>query len=200
MLGRGSGTSALADAGSLGGSQAGARVAYRLNGNASAPIALAARLSSPLRRRGVEAAIGVEAQPVAALPIRFVAERRFRVSGEGRSAFALFAHGGVYNRQISGDFRLDAYAQAGLVGARRRDAFVDAAATLVRPLGSELAVGAGVWAAAQPGLSRLDVGPRLTRVFAVGDASARVSLDYRFRVGGAAAPGSGLTLTIGSSF
>lgn len=204
MLARGGSEAAVANSGLLGGSQAGARVLFRVNDDVARPLSLSMRVSSPLRRAGVEAAAGVEWQPLAGVPVRVLAERRQRLSGEGRSAFALLAHGGVSDRPIMEGFRLDAYAQAGVVGARRRDLFADAGATLTRPLNpdrmSGLAVGAGVWGGMQPGASRLDIGPRLTTTLAVPSGRARVSVDWRFRVAGASAPASGLSLTVGTDF
>lgn len=197
-------TSLATGSGLLGGSQAGARLLYRVNDDASAPVSLSTRVSSPLRRRGLEAAVGVEWQPVAGLPVRMLAERRERIDGEGRSAFALLAHGGVGDRPVAEGVTLEAYAQAGVVGARRRDLFVDGAVTLVRPIvkfaSDDVSFGAGVWGGAQPGAARLDVGPRLTTTVALGGTRARLSLDYRFRVAGRAAPGSGASLTIGTGF
>lgn len=202
MLARGGGTAAVATNGLVGGSQAGARLLYRVAGDPARPLSLSTRLSGPLRRSDAEAALGVEWQPVAGLPVRFLAERRQRVSGEGRSAFALLAHGGLSDRPVAGGLRLDAYAQAGVVGVRRRDLFADGGVTLVRPLGLDgtagVALGAGVWGGAQPGAYRLDVGPRLTAT--LGSARARVSLDWRLRVAGGAAPSSGPSLTIGTDF
>ena len=200
MLARDARVAAVASNGVLGGDQAGARVLYRLNREAGAPLSLSARVSSPLRHAGAEAAIGVEWQPVAGVPVRLLAERRQRVSGDGRSAWAVLAHGGVSDQRVAGELRLDAYAQAGVVGARARDPFVDGGATLVRPLNVEilgdLAVGAGAWGGAQPGAARLDVGPRVTTRI----GRARVSLDWRFRVAGGAAPASGPSLTVGTDF
>jgi hypothetical protein len=146
--GDGAGTLAAGD-GLLGGSQVGTRILYRLAGEASAPLSLSARLSSPMRRNGAEAAVGVEWQPVAGVPVRVLAERRQRVAGTGRSAFAVLAHGGLSDLPVAAGFRLDAYAQAGVVGARRRDLFADGGATLVRSLGPAPdgpALGIGAWA------------------------------------------------------
>lgn len=197
----GDGTGSLASGTALlGGSQAGARLLYRVTDDVAAPVSLSARLSSPLRRRGAEAALGVEWQPITRLPVRVLAERRQRVSGDGRSAFALLAHGGISERPVGREFRLDGYAQAGMVGARSRDLFADGAVTLVRPLASGLAVGAGAWGGAQPGAARLDIGPRLTTTFAAAGGRARVSLDWRFRVAGDASPASGPSLTVGAGF
>lgn len=201
---RGDGAGALAAGDALlGGSQVGARWLYRVAGDAGAPLSLSARLSSPLRRSGAEAAVGVEWQPLARVPVRVLAERRARVSGTGRSAFALLAHGGVSELAVASGFRLDAYAQAGVVGARRRDLFADGGATLVRPLrpgGDGLAAGVGVWGGVQPGVARLDVGPRLATTFSAGGLRSRVSLDWRFRVAGDAAPASGPALTVAAGF
>lgn len=199
VLARGGSEAATATNGLLGGSQAGARVLFRLNDAVARPLSLSARLSTPLRRDGAEAAVGVEWQPLAGVPIRLLAERRQRLTGEGRSAFALLVHGGVSDRPIAAGLRLDAYAQAGGVGASRRDLFADGGATLVRPLGSGLAIGAGAWAGAQPGATRLDIGPRITAALP-GATLARVSLDWRFRVAGGAAPSSGPSLTISTGF
>lgn len=204
LLARGGDEAAVANNGVLGGSQAGARVLFRVNADVARPLSLSIRVSSPLRRDGVEAAAGVEWQPIARVPVRVLAERRQRVSGTGRSAFALLAHGGVSELSVAAGFRLQAYAQAGVVGTRSRDLFADAGATLVRPLDADrtggLAAGAGIWGGAQPGASRLDIGPRVTTTFAAGLGRARVSLDWRFRVAGASAPASGPSLTVGTDF
>lgn len=202
LLARGGDEAVIANTGLLGGSQAGARILFRVNEDAGRPLSLSARVSSPLRRDGVEAAAGVEWQPFAGVPVRILAERRQRVSGEGRSAFALLAHGGVSDLAVAAGFRLDAYAQAGVVGARSRDLFADGSVTIARPLNADrsggIAVGAGVWGGVQPGASRLDVGPRITTTLAQG--RARVSLDWRFRVAGSSAPESGPSLTLGTDF
>lgn len=205
MLARGGGeASAVAGNGLLGGSQTGARILFRVNEDVARPLSLTVRASSPLRRDGVEAAAGIEWQPFAGIPVRVLAERRQRLSGEGRSAFALLAHGGVSERPVAAGLWLDAYAQAGVVGVRGRDVFADAGATLVHPLNSDrpdgLSIGAGAWGGVQPGASRLDVGPRLTTTLAAAGGRARVSLDWRFRVAGASAPASGPSLTVGTDF
>lgn len=204
MLARGGDDASIPSSGLLGGSQAGARVMFRINDDVARPLSLSVRVSSPLRRTGVEAAAGVEWQPLAGVPVRVLAERRQRLIGEGRSAFALLAHGGLSGRPVMAGIRLDAYAQAGIVGARSRDLFADASATLTRPLNpdrtSGLAVGAGAWGGMQPGASRLDIGPRMTTTLAVPSGRARVSVDWRFRVAGASAPASGPSLTLETDF
>lgn len=189
----------LASAGTLGASQAGARLTYRVAGPPTEGVSLTARLTSPARSlSGTEAALGVEWQPSRRLPLRIAAERRQAVGSDGRSAFALLAHGGLGDLPVAAGFRLDAYGQAGIVGARARDLFADGAARLTRPLDRKkrLAVGAGAWAAAQPGVSRVDVGPTATLRL----PGASLSLDWRARVSGNARPASGPALTLSTGF
>lgn len=200
MLARRGDGVAVANDGVLGASQAGARMLYRVNDAPAVPLSLSARWSSPLQSAGVEAAVGAEWQPVARLPVRLLAERRQRVSGNGRSAWALLAHGGVGDVPVAAGFTLDAYAQAGVVGARRRDLFADGGATLVRPVTGSVAAGVGMWGGVQPGAARIDVGPRLTTVIDAAGGRARVSIDWRFGVVGDAAPASGPSLTIATGF
>ena len=92
---------------------------------------------------------------------------------------------------------LDSYLQSGLVGVRSRDWFVDGSATLTRPVWRNISAGLGMWGGAQPGLSRLDVGPRAS--MRVG-RSMRVHLDYRAKLLGNAQPGSGPVVTIAGDF
>jgi hypothetical protein len=194
----GGGGAALAHSGSLGGSQFGARVSYRLNGDATRPLAASVRVTGPLRAGAAEAAVGLDWRPSARLPIHLVAERRQALGAEGRSAFAVGAHGGV-ERDVAG-LRVEAYAQAGLVGLRARDPFVDAAARASLPAG-RLRVGAGLWGAAQPGAARLDVGPQASVTLpSLGGRSMTLQADWRLRAAGDAAPGSGPSLTLSTAF
>ena len=137
-------------------------------------------------------------QPLTRIPVALTAERRQSFGRDaGRSAFALFAEGGVYDRPIVAGFNLDAYLQGGVVGMRDRAWFADGSATLTRPLWRQFSGGFGIWGGVQPGLSRLDAGPRLT--MRIG-RSMRVHADYRQRVAGSAAPGSGPVMTIAADF
>lgn len=192
------GPDSLAAGGTLGGSQAGARLTY----NVTRWLAASLRTSSPVGvgvASGGEVAAGIRVQPVPSLPIAFTAERRQAV-GRGstaRSDFALFAEGGLYQRPILWGFNLDAYAQGGVVGIRDRDLFADGGMTLTRPLFGRFSAGLGVWGGAQPGLYRVDAGPRLSmRV----RKAMSVHLDWRQRMAGNAAPGSGPALTLGADF
>ena len=190
------GPSSLATGGTLGGSQAGARLTYHV----SPLLALSLRSSSPVGgARGGEVAAGVRVTPLRSIPVSLTAERRQAIGklGGGRSAFALFLEGGVYQRPIAWGFDLDAYAQGGVVGIRSRDLFADGGFTLTRPLFGRYSAGFGMWGGVQPGLYRVDVGPRVSmRV----RGNMRVHLDYRQRLAGNAEPGSGPALTLAADF
>ncbi|MBV9929862.1 MAG: hypothetical protein JO013_02830 [Alphaproteobacteria bacterium] len=189
------GARSLAPGGSLGGSQAGVRATYRPGGRAS-PLALSLRFSTPLgQAAGAEVAAGVDLQPMSRLAIHLLVERRQKLGRDARSAFGVTLYGGGEARL--GPLRVDGYAQAGIVGARRRDAFADGAARVALPLGA-LRIGGGAWAAAQPGLSRLDVGPHAA--LQLRPLALSVSADWRFRVAGHARPGSGPAFTLAGGF
>ena len=189
------GTGSLASGGSLGASQAGARLSY----NFTRQIAATLRSTSEVGRRGGELAAGVRIQPVRGIPLWFDAERRQRIGryGGGRSAFALFFEGGVYDRPMPLHFFLDTYLQGGVVGFRSRDGFVDGGLTLTRPVYKNFSAGLGVWGGAQPGVYRVDAGPRVTmRV----RNNLRVHFDWRQRLAGNAIPGSGPAVTLAGDF
>ena len=188
-------STSLATGGTLGGSQAGARLTYRFN------EALAATLrstSSAGGARGAEVAAGIRWQPFRSIPVALTAERRQRLGRYGgRSAFALFAEGGLYHRVLFKKISLDGYIQGGVVGMRRRDLFVDGGATLTRPVWRNFSAGIGMWGAAQPGLYRLDFGPRLSMDVRRG---IKIHVDYRRRLIGNAAPASGPAVTLAADF
>ena len=201
VFAREGGTPGLAGGGQLGGSQAGLRLDYRLTDT----LALTGRASAPLEtRRGAEAAIGLSWRPRPELPLTIIAERRIGLDRGGRDAFALMAAGGVGPVLLPEKFQLESYAQAGIVGAHRRDGFVDGAATLLRPVkkGDHVAamVGVGLWGAAQPDVTRLDIGPRLKLRLGEGNTALGIALDWRLRIAGNAHPDSGLAVTLDGSF
>lgn len=188
----------LAPAGTLGGSQVGGRLSYRL-GAVAAPLAVSGRFYSPTRDLDeAEAALGIEWQPSRAVPVRLLAERRQALGEDGRSAFALMAYGGVSDQPV-GPLRLESYAQAGIVGLRSRDLFADGSVRLLAPIAAapELSAGAGLWGAAQPGVSRLDAGPALSLRIA---PNLRAVAEWRLRIAGEAEPDSGPALTLGADF
>ena len=196
MMRRDPGLPSLATNGQLGGSQAGARLLWRFDRRLAASL----RSSAPIGavQRNAEFAAGVRWQPVARIPVAITAERRQSFGRDkGPSAFALFAEGGVYDRPILAGFNLDAYLQAGVVRVRNHAAFVDGFATLTRPLWRQFRGGFGVWGGAQPGLARFDAGPRVSMRLG---RSMRVHVDYRQRLLGRAAPGSGPVVTLAGDF
>lgn len=201
--GSGNAPEGIAAGGQLGGSQAGMRLAYgfgdrgRLRAYGRATMAV----RTPEQR---ELAFGAAFAPFPRLPVDVAVERRVAIGRDGRSALAAMVVGGVGDIVLPAGFRLEAYAQAGLVGARRRDGFADGAVVVDRRLGADerapVRLGALAAGAIQPGASRVDVGPRLTlRLPDVGKGS-RIALDWRQRVAGDARPESGIALTLASDF
>jgi hypothetical protein len=201
---RETGDLAPAGAAQLGGSQAGARLAWQVDGSGRIPLAIVVRGYAPLRtRRGAEAAVGIESEPIAALPLRISVERRIRVTSEGRNAWSAYAAGGLYRELLPGVVG-DAYAQAGIVGAHKRDGFVDGALRVGRrwPIARSggMIVGAGIWGGAQPHANRVDIGPRVALVLPVEAATVTIGVEYRARIAGNARPGSGMALTLATDF
>jgi hypothetical protein len=186
--------STLASGGTLGGSQAGARLTYAFDRGLAAQL----RTTSPVGGgRGVEVALGARYQPLRSIPVWINAERRQSIGDYGRSDFAVFAEGGLYQRPLPWNFSLDAYLQGGLVGIGDRDLFVDGGFTMTRPLFRNYSLGFGAWGGAQPGLFRVDAGPRLSMKVR---NNIRVHADWRQRLAGRADPGSGPALTLAADF
>jgi hypothetical protein len=189
------GPQSLSTGGTLGGSQAGARLNY----NFTRGIAATFRTTSQVGRRGGEVAAGMRIQPLGGIPLWVTAERRQRVGkyGGGRSAFALFLEGGVYQRPMPWQLSLDAYLEGGVVGFHLRDRFIDGGLTVTRPVYKQFSAGLGLWGGAQPGVYRVDAGPRVSmRV----RNNVRVHVDWRQRLAGNAAPGSGPAVTLAGDF
>ena len=194
MMRNRAGTDSLASGGQLGASQAGARVMWNFTPNLAASVRASAPINS---QRGAEGAVGVRYQPCADLPVAVTLERRHRFRLYGRNAFAAFVEGGVYGRSMPWNSTLDGYFQAGVVDFNNPDWFVDGQAAVSRPIWRNLSAGLGVWGGAQPGLYRLDVGPRLS--LKVGNR-VRAHVDYRYMVTGNAQPGSGTVVTLAGDF
>lgn len=194
----------VASAGALGGSQAGLRLTWRPTGRLGVHLRASTALMPQGRggqaMAGGEAALGASWQPIGGLPIRLLGERRQRMGsalGGGRNAFVLMAEGGVYDRPLPYGIRLDGYGQAGVLGARSRDLFADGGLTATTGFMPRFAIGGGIWGGTQPGLYRLDAGPRLSYQL---HPRMKVHLDYRFRAIGNADPVSGPALTLSGGF
>ena len=188
------GPDSLAGGGTLGGSEAGSRLMWRF----TPKLATTIRASAPINsQRGAEAAVGLRYQPFDRWPVAVTFERRHGFRDYGRSAFALFAEGGVYGRPMPWQATLDGYFQAGVVDFNNPDWFIDGQAAVTRPVWRNLSAGLGVWGAAQPGLNRFDVGPRTSLRLGRG---IRAHVDYRLNVAGNARPGSGTVVTLAADF
>jgi hypothetical protein len=193
----------LASGGALGGSQAAARITYQLNGDGPVRTAAVARFYTPLHVKGAEAALGFDWHPLSRVPLRLSVERRIALDDAGCNAWSAYAAGGFYTEVLRRALVADGYAQAGVVGAHRGDLFVDGALRAGHRIAlgkSALTIGGGLWGAAQPGVSRLDAGPRAALVLPVATHSISAALEGRFRIAGRASPGSGVALTLGVDF
>ncbi len=197
---RGSGAAGGVATPQLGGSQVGARLAFRLD--QSGRVAAVARVAAALRARQQEAAAGVEWQPTR-LPLRLVAEQRIGIAGI-RGGPALGLVGGVGALPLGYDLRVDGYAQAGVVARDRADGYVDGALVIARAVrvaeATRIELGIGAWGAAQRGASRLDLGPSATLVLPLEWRAFRIGVQWRERVAGNARPGSGAVLSLGTDF
>ncbi len=194
-----------------GASQVGARLAYRLAPSSRRDPQAYLRGYRALVRHGEnEGAIGVSARPVGAIPVRLAAEMRLTNTRFGTDPRpAILAHTELPPQDLPARFRLEAYGGAGYVGGKGSTAFVDGQASITRELvelggpgenRARLSLGAGAWAGAQRDAHRVDLGPTMRIDLTVGRVPARLSVDWRERVGGDAAPDSGLAATLSTRF
>ncbi len=192
---------------SYGASQLGAVVRYRLVPQSAHRPALHLRGSAALDgSREREVAFGFSLRPITALPVVIAAEARINMQpGATRARPAAFAYTELPPIALPFGARAEIYGQGGYVGGNFASAFADGQLRVdhrLLPHGrGVLRVGAGAWAGAQRGASRIDVGPTATIGLPVGGtASARLGLDWRFRVAGNAAPASGPAMTLSAGF
>lgn len=192
----------IATVGRLGGSQAGLRIDYALAPGSTVRPAVYARVTSALERPAApEGAIGLAAQPFPALPISFAVERRVRLGEGARNAMAVLAVGGFGPTRIAPGIEAEAYAQAGMVGLHRRDAFIDGKFSLFSSLAdTPLRIGAAISGGAQPGVERIDIGPEIQLRLPLPRTAARLAVEWRERIAGKAAPSSGLAVTLAADF
>ena len=171
----------------LGGSQAGARIAYAIDG--ARRVAVYARASTAVDAREREAAVGVDWRPTR-LPVHVVAERRIGIEGV-RSGTAIGAVGGIGPTRIVGPVRAEGYAQGGVIFRNGREGYADGSLRLTASAARRIDFGVGAWGGAQRGAARLDVGPTLGITVPVARHALRLSADWRRRVAGDARPRSG---------
>lgn len=192
--------------GAYGASQAGMVMRYRLAPSSPLRPALYLRASTGFHYpRGEELAAGIALRPVPRIPLAAMAEARVTRTPTGnivRPALAVVSE--LPPVALPFAFRGEVYGQAGWVGGKDHTPFIDGQARIERPLAHvgkvELRVGAGAWGGAQRGTGRLDVGPTATLDVPLGPVGSRLSADYRFRLVGNAAPGSGPAVTLSAGF
>ena len=204
--------SKLAPAGGLltpsyGASQAGAVLRYRLApGSALRPAAYLRATAALNGSNEREAALGLSLRPIARVPLSVQGEARFTSTPGGNVVRpAVFAVTELPPFALPLGLRGEAYGQAGYVGGKFATGFADGQLRVDRRLlglgKAELRLGGGTWGGIQKGASRLDAGPSLTIGQPLGGpASMRLAADWRFRVAGKAAPGSGPAVTLSAGF
>lgn len=194
-----------------GASQLGAKLIYRLAPRSTHDSQAYLRVYRALVDDGEnELAVGASVRPMDKLPIRLSAEiRATRRADSTELRPAAIATTEIVPQRLPAGFSLEAYGGAGYVGGRDATAFADGQVTAMREVISfdgptdgrvRFSVGAGTWGGTQRDASRLDVGPTARLDMRVGTVPARLSVDWRERVAGDAAPGSGLTATLSTRF
>jgi hypothetical protein len=192
---------------SYGASQMAAVVRFRLAPESAHRPAAYLRASAALNgSREREAALGLSARPIAAVPVVAAVEARVNDQPSAtsvRPAALVYTEAPPFALPLGA--RGEFYGQAGYVGGNFATFFADGQVRVDRRvlrLGrGELRAGGGAWGGAQKGAARLDIGPSATLGVALGGSgAARVALDWRFRVAGNAAPASGPALTLSAGF
>jgi hypothetical protein len=183
----------------LGGGQAGASLAFVPDPLARRPIAAVARVVAAvdpvggLDRQSAQAALGVR---LGLLPGLSVTAERLQPLAGGRGQFTLrLAGGGRVGR-------FDGYGEAGVL--ERGDIYAGGQATARVLNVGPATLAAGAWGSVQTGATqagtstvwRVDVGPQVM----VPVGRLRLAADWRQRVAGNAAPGSGPVLTVSAGF
>lgn len=189
-----------------GASQAGAVLRYDLApGSRHRPAAYARVVSALAGSRDGDVAAGLAARPLPPVPLTAHVEVRLSRSAGGTALRpAAFVAAGFDEAPLPLGMLGRGYAQAGYVGGRGATAFADgslvAGRRLLRRGDTVLEAGAGLWAGAQRGAARLDVGPSAGLRFPLGGGTGRIAVDYRLRAAGNAAPASGVALTLSAGF
>jgi hypothetical protein len=189
-----------------GGSQAGAMVRYRFADQSGSDPFAYARVSRALVAGGeTEAAAGIGARPITGLPLTVQGELRV-TDAQTRVLVrpVVLAVTELPVMRITDRIEAEAYVQAGFIGGEYATGFADGQARIDRRMarigGAEFRLGAGAWGGAQEGVARLDVGPTASVKFDLGKVPVRLSVDYRTRVVGDAAPDTGVAVTIVGGF
>lgn len=148
-----------------------------------------------------ELAAGLRWRPLTRVPVSLSVERRFRHARP--DANAAYLAGGT-SLALPQAFRLDTFAQAGIVSGRAGGPFFDFSAQTDRTFFQHgehgAGAGAGIWGGGQSDIFRIDVGPTVRTDIAISGGFLRVRADWRFRVAGEALPASGPAMTLSTSF
>lgn len=194
-----------------GASQVGANFQYRIAPSSSNdPRAYIRAYRAMVTNGETEVAAGASVRPIGAIPVRVAAELRVTERRFGTDLRpAVIATSELPPQQLPAGFRLEAYGGAGYVGGAGATAFVDGQAAFTRELAefegptdtrARLSLGAGAWGGAQKDASRVDVGPTVRLDLTLGKVPARLTVDWRERVGGDASPDSGVAATLSTRF
>jgi hypothetical protein len=188
----------------LGGGQSGASLAYSLDPLARRPVAVFGRIyaahdaNNAIDPASAQAAVGVRWQLRPGISI--AAERLIAIGAATSSDWNLRVAAGGERR--FGRVSLDGYGEAGARG--NGDVYAGGQAHALVALGSlglvQFAAGPGVWGSVQSAaavVGRVDIGAGLSARLPAGVA---VTGEWRWRVAGNAAPGSGPAVTVGWAF
>lgn len=202
--GGGGGGGGAASSPVLGGGQSGGTLAWAIDPLAARPVAVIGRIYAAhtvgggIDGRSAQAAVGLRWQVVPGLSV--AAERLVAVGQDTAGDWNLRVAGGGQRRL--GLVTIDGYGEAGVRG--NGDAYAGgqarAMAAIARARGLVFSGGPGAWGSIQHSRStvgRLDLGAGVTMATPVGVA---VSADWRWRIAGNAAPGSGPAVTISAAF
>ncbi|MFZ1742412.1 MAG: hypothetical protein WAT93_06135 [Pontixanthobacter sp.] len=194
-------------AANYGGSQAGAVLRYQLEPRSRNKANIYVRVTKALNQQNEgDIAAGLAARPIAALPVSTQAELRLSRTAGGRELLrpAALAVTEFSPIELPLGFRSEFYAQGGYVGGEYATAFADGQVRVDRKLRSfdqaNLRLGAGAWGGAQKGVARLDIGPSASVDMPIAGGSARLAIDYRYRIAGEANPPSGIAITLSTGF
>lgn len=189
-----------------GASQAGAVLRYRLAPQDARDLRAYVRAYRALVNRGEsELAPGLSARPLGNVPLRAHAELRVtdRANGTDLRPAAMVTTE-LPPRDLPAGMRAEIYVQGGYVAGKFATPFADGQLHVLRDVKDfdlgRVSLGAGLWAGAQKGASRTDVGPSMRLDVDIGEVPARLSVDYRARVAGDADPASGAAVTLSTRF
>ena len=192
---------------SYGASQLGAVLRYRLApGNDHRPAVYFRTTAALDGSNEREVALGLSARPLARVPVALLGEARMTATPSGHFVRpAVLAVTEFPPVPLPLGLRGELYAQGGYVGGKYATGFADGQLRvdhrLVKLGKADLRLGGGSWGGVQKGASRLDAGPTVTLGQPLGGpASVRLAADWRFRLAGDAAPGSGPAVTLSAGF